>query len=186
MRRFESKIILTSLAFVVTVALWPRGEWLGLAFLTCVLAGAGCGMNTHWGRVARAVLRVEIFMLGIAGFAVFQKGGVWLALNLLAKANLCVAAMSVMGQRVAFMKFLDTLRGWGAPDAMLLPMALLERYRGVLGREWQRLRGARQSRTFAERGWRGRAVVDCLGALLARSLSRAERIAGAMQARGWR
>ena len=71
------------------------------------------------------------------------------------------------------------------PEVLLLPLALMERYRGVLGREWQRLWGARRARTFVSRGGRWRAPAECLGALLARSLARAERIAGAMMARGW-
>ena len=175
-----------TLAYVLAVALWPRGEWAGLGVMAALLAGAGTGLGARWRGVARGMARVEVFMLCVAGMAVFQRGGPWIALNLLAKAHLCVAAMVVLRQFVSNAEFLDVLGAWGMPRMIVLPMALMERYRGVLGREWRRLRGARQSRTFVDRGWRGFPLADGLGALLARSLARAERIAGAMQARGWR
>ncbi len=184
MRRVKWGVGLT-LGYVVVVALWPKGEWVGLAVLSGVLAGIGTGLGVGWGRVAREMGKAEVFVLGVAALAVFQRGGVWIALMLLAKAHICVAAMAVMGQFVSFGMFLEVLKGWGLPEVMVLPLALMERYRGVLGREWQRLWGARRSRTFVARGWRGFPLAECLGALLARSLQRAERIAAALVARGW-
>ena len=178
--------IVVTLCFVLAAALWPRGEWVGLGVMAGMLLGAGCGLQVGWGSVLKKMARVEIFMLGVAGLAVFQPGGVWLALNLLAKAHICVAAMLVMGRFVSFGEFLDVLKSWRLPAPLVMSIAMMERYRGVLGREWQRLRGARQSRTFENRGWRGFPLADCLGALLARSLARAERIGGAMMARGWK
>ena len=179
------RILAATLAYVTLVALWPRRDFTGLGVLAAVLVGAGFGLGVSWRHVAKGVARVEIFVLGVAGLAVFQRGGAWIAASLLLKAHLCVAAMMVMAQCVPRANFLDALRGWGMPDSLLMPLALMERYHGVLGREWQRLLGARRSRTFVGRGWRGFPLAECLGALLARSLARAERIAGAMRARGW-
>ena len=183
-RKTQYAVALT-LAYVLFAALWPRGEWVGLCVLAALLAGAGCGLGARWREVAREMGRVEVFALGVAAMALFQKGGMWIALEILAKAHMCVAAMAVMGRFVSFAAFLGVLKAWGFPETMLLPLALMERYRGVLAREWRRLWGARQSRTFAPRGWRGLPLADTLGALLARSLARAERIAAAMFARGW-
>ena len=186
MKKLSPKVSVSLTSFyVLLVALWPRGEWLGLGMLAAVLAGAGCGLGVRWGRLFRQMARMEIFVLGVAALAVFQPGGVWLALNMLVKAHVCVGAMLMLGQFVPFGAFLGVLKGWGMPEVLLLPLALMERYRGVLGREWVRLWGARRSRTFVSRGWRGTPLAECLGALLARSLARAERIAGAMMARGW-
>ena len=178
-------LILITLIYVITAALWPRGGWLGLALLAVLLAGVVAGLGLGWRRLAKEMAKVEVFVLGIAVLAVLQPGGLWIAAELLVKAHLCATAMVVLGCLVPFDLFMDVLRRRGVPDGVLMPLALMDRYRGVLTREWRRLWGARQSRTFATRGWRGKMPVDCLGALLARCLARAERIAGAMMSRGW-
>ena len=174
-----------TLAFVIIAGVWPRGEWFGLAIFAALLAGAGCGLGVRWKKLARDVARMEIFVLGVALLSVFQPRGLWVALELLLKAHICVCAMAMLGQFVSFAHFLNVLRGWGLPEIFLMPIALMERYRSVLGKEWQRLSGARKSRTFVSRRWNWGLLADGLGALLARSLARAERIAGAMRARGW-
>ena len=109
----NSFAVALTLSFVILVALWPRGEWLGLGMLAAVLVGAGCGLGARWGRLLRQMARMEIFVLGVAALAVFQPGGVWLALNMLVKAHVCVGAMLLLGQFVSFGAFLGVLKGWG-------------------------------------------------------------------------
>ena len=79
------------------------------------------------------------------------------------------------------------LKAARVPALLVTTLSLMYRYMFVLLDEGQRMRRARLSRTFTgrrARSWRARASV--LGQLFIRSSERAERIYGAMCARGWR
>jgi cobalt/nickel transport system permease protein len=82
---------------------------------------------------------------------------------------------------------LRILRRAHVPAVMVTILALMYRYIFVLIDEMERLNRARQSRTFANRKrftWYSLSLI--IGQLFVRSAQRAERVFGAMSARGWK
>ncbi len=86
-----------------------------------------------------------------------------------------------------FDQLLATLRRLRLPSILLAILALMYRFLFVLWDELDRMRTARQVRLFRQPNlweqWRQGAQM--LGRLLIRALDRAERVHGAMMARGW-
>ena len=95
--------------------------------------------------------------------------------------------MVLLANTTPFAELLRVLKAARVPALLVTTLSLMYRYLFVLLDESQRMRRARLSRTFTgrqARSWRTRASV--LGQLFIRSGERAERIYGAMCARGWR
>lgn len=86
-----------------------------------------------------------------------------------------------------FDQLLVTLRRLRVPAVLVAMMAFMYRYVFVLWDELAKMRNARRARTFTSRGpWqRWRTSVQVIGMLLIRAMQRAERVHGAMCARGW-
>jgi cobalt/nickel transport system permease protein len=78
------------------------------------------------------------------------------------------------------------LRGLSVPVMLVSTLQFMERYRHVLMEELHRMATARRARTFGRRGGLGWGLLTGLiGMLFLRTLERAERVHGAMLARGW-
>ena len=86
-----------------------------------------------------------------------------------------------------FDQLLAAFRRFGMPLLFVAILAFMYRYVFVVFDELARMRAARSARSFGRRGaWRAWAeTAQLLGMLLIRSLNRAERVYGAMCARGW-
>jgi len=179
--------LVAALAIVVLLTWVPRGEWGWLqaagAFLLAVTGLAGL----PWGFVIRRLLFAELFVVGVAVMSLLQPDGLRLFLFLVAKSTLCLLTMVLLANTTPFAELLRVLKAARVPALLVTTLSLMYRYMFVLLGEGQRMRRARLSRTFTgrqARSWRTRASV--LGQLFIRSSERAERIYGAMCARGWR
>lgn len=195
-----------AVGLVVAVSLWPRhwGWYLliptGLLLLVTVL-----------GRVSMRflcwrLLTLEPLVLGVAVLALFQPvgegvgGGGWrLAGFLMARCTLCLVTMILLSNVTPFSELLLVFRRLRVPALLVTTLALMYRYLFVLVDEAQRMKRARQSRSFAATparragpavrlrhslgSWRTLATV--VSQLFVRASERAERIYAAMCARGW-
>jgi cobalt/nickel transport system permease protein len=86
-----------------------------------------------------------------------------------------------------FDQLLFTLRRLWVPEILIAMLAFMYRYVFVLWDELDRMRVARRARTFGDGAlWlRWKASAQLIGMLLIRAMERAERVHGAMCARGW-
>lgn len=108
------------------------------------------------------------------------------ALGEMAKALIGCTALVLVAATTTDDRLLVALRGLGCPRAAVLALGMLLRYLHLLGDEVQRLR-----RAAVARGWQARSLLHAgavgrwIGALFLRSHARAERVHGAMLARGY-
>jgi len=181
-----SKLI-TALAIVLSLVWVPRGEWVWLEGAAVLLLAVMGLAGLPWGFVIRRLLFAELFVVGVAVMSLFQPGGRRTFLFLVAKSTLCLLTMVLLANTTPFAELLRVLKAARVPALLVTTLSLMYRYMFVLLDEGQRMRRARLSRTFTgrqARSWRTRASV--VGQLFIRSSERAERIYGAMCARGWR
>ena len=86
-----------------------------------------------------------------------------------------------------FDRLLVALRKLGLPQMLAAILAFMYRYIFVVFDELERMREGRRARTFSKQGllaaWKTNAQL--IGMLLIRSMNRAERVHGAMCARGF-
>jgi cobalt/nickel transport system permease protein len=115
-----------------------------------------------------------------------QKG--WpLFVTILVRGTLSFSTALWLVNVMPFDQLLATLRRLRVPDVLLAILSLMYRFLFVLWDELDRMRTARASRLFRKPSllatWRSAAHL--VGRLLIRALDRADRIHGAMLARGW-
>lgn len=177
----------SALAFVLTVVLLPRDAWAAYAACAGALLAVGLLSGIPLGRLARRVLMLEPFVLGVAALSLFQPAGGRVFLAMLAKSTLCLSALVLLAGTTRFTDVLRVLWRLRTPPLLVTSLALLQRYLGLLLDESRAMQRARRSRTFAPgraAAWRASATVAAQ--LFVRSSERAERVYAAMVARGWR
>lgn len=149
-----------SVASIPLAYLWQRllGFWLFAITLTISIP-AGQGFRSGWDLAATILIQSTLGFLA----------GIWLV------------------NVTPFDKLLQTLRRCGMPRLLIAILAFMYRYSYVVFDELERMRTARRGRHFGRAGWwQGwKSNAQLIGMLLVRSLSRAERVHGAMCARGW-
>jgi len=176
-----------ALVLVVMVVLLPpdRLSFLG-AIAVFLFAVAGLS-RIPWRFLVLRLILLEPFVLGVAILALFQPGGWRLFLFLVAKCTLCLLTMVLLSNTTPFSDLLRVLKAARVPALLVTILSLMYRYLFVLVDETQRMRRARMSRTFTPRRTRAwHALATVLGQLFIRTTERAERIYGAMCARGWK
>jgi cobalt/nickel transport system permease protein len=172
---------------VVGVVVLPRAAWPAYAACAAALAGVAALSRIPPRVLARRLLLLEPFVLGVAALSLLQHGGGTIFLTMLAKSTLCLAAMVVLSATTRFSDLLGVLWRLRVPAMLVTSLALMSRYLTLLLDEAVRMTRARRSRTFAagrSHAWRASATVAAQ--LFVRSSERAERIYAAMCARGWR
>jgi cobalt/nickel transport system permease protein len=137
--------------------------------------------------LARRLLMLEPFVVGVAVLSLLQPDGSVIFLKLVARGTLCLGTVLLLSSTTPFSEILRVLRILRFPSVLITMLALMYRYVFVLVDEAERMSRARASRTFRNarfRAWRIGAGI--IGQLFVRSTTRAERIYQAMCARGWK
>jgi cobalt/nickel transport system permease protein len=183
------KILLT-LAVVVLAVLLPASMWPAQGCLACLVFAALSLAEIPMAYLARrmALFLPLVAMTALAvplarGFA----GGWETALGIVIRAAVAFLAALWLVSTTPFDRLLAALSRLGLPRMFTAMLAFVFRYLSVLFEELARMRTAQRARTFGTRpvksGWKN--AVQLVGMLLIRALDRAERIHGAMCARGW-
>jgi cobalt/nickel transport system permease protein len=180
-----AKLIL-ALAFVSVVALAPAGSWMVYGIATGALAVVSLLARIPAYRFLVRLLWLEPFALGVGVMALAQDRGLLLFASLIWRANLCLAAVLLLGLTTPFGDAIAALRRFRVPSLLVTTLALLHRYLFVLSDEMHRMRRARRSRSFgSRRTGQWRTLSSVVAHLFIRSTERAERVNAAMCARGW-
>jgi cobalt/nickel transport system permease protein len=193
LHRLDARLkLIVALAFVVTVIATPMGAWRGLGAEGLVLAFA-IGLA---GIPPRELGRRWLGLFVLVGFLVImvapahparaEHGLGVVASSILIKNGLALLAMLVLAGTTPFHKLLAALRRLGVPLVLVATLQFMDRYRHVLLDELARMATARRARTFHRRRTLPWSLLGgLLGMLFLRTFERAERVHGAMLARGW-
>ncbi len=191
--RLDARIkLIASLVFVVCVIVTPIGWWtaLGIEGLTLAFVVGLAGIPP------RELGRRWLAFFVLFGFLTFMvapanperaRYGLWVvAATILVKNSLALLTMLVLAATTPWHKLLAALRKLGIPPVLVATLQFMDRYRHVLMEEFERMSTARRARTFDRRGSLAWSLLTGLfGLLFLRTFERAERVHGAMVARGW-
>ena len=194
----RAKVVATML-FAVSVVSFPRYEVLSLLpfFLFPILVGALGDIPA--GFIAKKVVVVSPFAVFVGIFnPLFDPSTVaiapgvpvsagWVSFAaILVKFALTISAALLLIATTSFPGICRGLRRLGLPAIFVSQLLFLYRYLFVLMEEAMRVTRARDMRSFGKRGAGVRVFVRIVGTLFLRTVERAERIYGAMLARGFR
>jgi cobalt/nickel transport system permease protein len=193
LHRLDARIkLIAALAFVVITVATPIGSWTlygVLGFSLALLIGLS-GIPT------RDLVRRWLTFLVLIGFLALVIGSTHpararvglgvVAASILIKNSLAIVAMLVLAGVTSLHAILVAMRKLGVPPVLVGTLGFMERYRFVLADELNRMATARRARTFTKRGTISLSLAGGLiGLLFLRAFERAERVHGAMVARGW-
>jgi cobalt/nickel transport system permease protein len=193
LHRLDARIKLVgALLIVVIITATPIGSWRAFGIEALAVAFL-IGLS---GIRPRTLFRRWVSFMVLVGFlsvlaapahpARSTYGVVSVAISLLAKSSLALLTILVLASVTAFPKLLAGLRQLGMPRLLVATLQLMDRYRHVLSDELERMATARRARTFDRRaGLSWGVLAGMIAMLLLRTLERAERVHGAMVARGW-
>lgn len=205
--------VITTLAFVIAVALLPPGSYVALLLAWLLLAFAGALLGIAPGRLARrgfialpfVVAAVPIVFLrsdellwtGTVGPLTLQVSGAGLriALTALLKAWISVQASVLLLTLASAPAIVTALRRMRLPDVIATSAGLTIRYLELLRDEARRMLRARTARSASPVGvgreriggsisWRARTTGSLVGSLFLRAYARAQRIEEAAASRG--
>ncbi|GAB4241233.1 MAG: cobalt ECF transporter T component CbiQ [Deltaproteobacteria bacterium] len=194
----RAKVIVTIL-FAAVVISFPKYEILPLLpfFLFPVLIGSLSDIPA--GFLAKKVAAVSPFAVFIGIFnPLFDSGTVavapgivvsagWVSFaSILMKFALTISAALLLIATTSFPGICRGLRRLGVPAVFVSQLLFLYRYLFVLMEETMRVVRARDMRSFGTRGTGVRVFIRIVGTLFLRTVERAERVYGAMLARGFR
>jgi cobalt/nickel transport system permease protein len=184
--------LIGAIAFIVIVIATPFGArtLLGVEGLVMAFTIGLSGISPrHLGRTwLRLLVLVGLLTLMVAPAHPerARHGLLAVAATILAKNGLALLAMLVLAGTTPLHKLLAALRKLGMPRPLVATLQFMDRYRHVFRDELNRMATARKARSFNRRGslaWGLRAGL--IGILFLRTFERAERVHGAMIARGW-
>jgi len=194
----RAKVVATML-FAIVVVSFPKYEVLALLpfFLFPVLIAAFGDIPA--GFIAKKVAVVSPFAVFVGIFnPLFDPSTVaiapgfpvsagWISFaSILVKFALTISAALLLIATTSFPGICRGLRRLGIPALFVSQLLFLYRYLFVLMEEAMRVVRARDMRSFGKRGAGMRVFVRIVGTLFLRTVERAERIYGAMLARGFR
>jgi len=106
-------------------------------------------------------------------------------MSIILKFILTVSTALLLIATTSFAGICEAMRRLRLPEAFVVQLYFLYRYLFVLLEETYRIVRAREARSFGKRGYGFRPFINLLSGLLMRTLQRADRIYGAMLARGY-
>lgn len=178
--------LLAALCIVIATALMPKLSWTYFGSLAIFLLLVVVVSRLPLHRILFRVALFEPFVVGVAVLTLFQSGGLWIFLGVIAKSSLCLFTMMILTATTSFADILQALSRLRVPSLMITTLALMYRYLFLLMDEMGRMKRARASRSFSpkqRRGWY--ALSTIIAELFIRTSLRAERVYSAMCARGW-
>lgn len=194
----RAKVVAT-LLFVAAVVSFPPYEVLPLlpfVLFPVVLASLG---DIPAGLIVRKVIAVSPFAIFVGIFnPLFDSAPVaiapgvsvsagWVSFaSILVKFSLTISAALLLIATTSFPGICRGLRRLGTPALFVSQLLFMYRYLFVLTGEAMRVARARDMRSFGRRGSGPRVFARIVGTLFLRTVERAERIYGAMLARGFR
>lgn len=137
-------------------------------------------------RLALFLPMALLFAISIPVSQGFRAG--WdLMFAILLRSVLAFLALLWLVNVLPFEQLLATLRRLRVPDVFIAMLSFMYRYSFVLWSELDKMRTARRARAFGRAGVGGHwsTSAQMIGMLLIRAMERAERVYGAMCARGW-
>jgi len=184
--------LIAAVAFVVAVVATPVGAWriLGTEGLILAFLIGLAGVSL------RELLRRWVVFFVLVGFVALMVApahparasyglGV-VAATILIKNSLALFTIVVLASVTPLPRLLGALRKLGVPPVLVTTLEFMDRYRHVLMDELGRMARARRARTFDRRqALRWTLLSGLIGILFLRTFERAERVHGAMIARGW-
>lgn len=178
--------VVVGIVGVFVVVLLPRHAWIGYAICGVVLLLIAVMSRLGLLHLAKRLLYLEPFALGVAILSLFQANGFHVFLSMLVKSSLCLLCMVLLSSTTPFVQMLTVLRRFRVPALLVTTLALTHRYLFVLSEELERMRRARRSRTFINARLQiRRSLGTIIAQLFIRTSERAERVYDAMCARGW-
>ncbi|HUI07675.1 MAG TPA: cobalt ECF transporter T component CbiQ [Verrucomicrobiae bacterium] len=176
-----------AVAIVLATALTPISVpvYFGVLGIFLVIVAVASRISPLF--LAKRLILLEPFVLGVAGLALLQPNGGRVFAMIVIKSTLCLFTMILLSNTTPFAAVVSVLRRIHFPDLLTTTLALMVRYLSVLVDEAERMHRARASRTFVRnrrRLWKTLGTV--IGQLFVRSTERAERIHAAMCSRGWK
>ncbi|MGE5609397.1 MAG: cobalt ECF transporter T component CbiQ [Bacillota bacterium] len=177
--------LVVAVGLVAGLVFARQSQWAVFATAAVFLGGVAVLSRIPLRFIVLRLLWLEPFVLAIALLAIFQPDGMRIFTALLVKSTLCLLTMILLSNTTPFAELLRVLRAAHVPELLLTTLALMYRYIFVLLDESQRMRRARQSRTFTASRWQAwKSMATVLGQLFIRASERAERVYAAMWARG--
>jgi cobalt/nickel transport system permease protein len=193
LERLDARIkLIATLAFIVFTVLTPIGAWsrLGaLGFVMALLVGLSGVPPIDLFRRWLTFLVLIAFLAVVLAPAHPDRATAGLGVvlfSILIKNSLAIVAMLLLSAVTSFHTLLAALRKLGLPRVLVATLGIMERYRFVLAEELNRMATARRARSFRGHGPFSFSLAGGLiGLLFLRAFERAERVHGAMVARGW-
>jgi cobalt/nickel transport system permease protein len=186
-RAAANQKLFAAIAVIVLISLIPRGYWPGIGGIFIALCSIAISAKLNGKFILKRLLMLEFLAIGIALLPLLQGHGIELFLFNLARISLCIFSMLILSSTTRFNDILNVLWQLRIPSLLITTLALMYRYLFLLQEEMHSLNRARNSRTFSSRRslkWHLNASI--LSQLFIRTTERAERIYGAMKARGWK
>ena len=189
--RLPARLKLFLAFMMVTAAISiPVDYWPLQGVLACIVFGghslARIPMVYIVRRLALFLPFVLLLSISLPASQGFETG--WtLMVRILFRSTLAFITVLWLVNVMPFAQLLATLRGLRVPDILTATLAFMYRYIFVLWDELDKMRVARRARTFGEGSlwFRWKTSAQLIGMLLIRAMERAERVHGAMCARGW-
>jgi cobalt/nickel transport system permease protein len=191
--RIDARIkLIAALVFVVLTVLTPIGAWNRLGafgFVMALLIGLSGVRGADLFRRWLSFLILIAFLALVLAPAHPERATLGLGVvltSIVIKNSLAIVAMLLLSAVTSFHAILVALRKLGLPRVLVATLGIMERYRFVLAEELNRMATARRARSFRGRGSFSFSLAGGLiGLLFLRAFERAERVHGAMIARGW-
>lgn len=169
----------------IPVELWPlQGVLMGIVFMGHSLARIPMSYLVR--RLALFLPMLFLISLALPASQGFSSG--WpIMIRILFRSTVAFLSVLWLINVMPFDQLLVTMGRLFVPKVFIATLAFMYRYAFVLWDEIETMKVARRARTFSGGSllFRWKTLAQMIGMLLVRAMTRAERVHGAMCARGW-
>lgn len=197
--------ILVFIAFILITVSTPPTSFRLLAILAAALVGIALAARLPLVHLARKVLIVLPFIflvavsipfvkrdvieggynLGMGGISV-SRSGLWILWNVVIKSSLGVFSIILLYSTTPFPELIKGMERLSVPKVLTVLVSFMYRYSFILVDEIERMKRARDSRSFGRKWFRQvKTIGHMVGTLFLRSFLRGERVYMAMLSRGY-